>query len=268
MRVTIVTSESNPQIKALAALRTPRGRRGADTFLIEGFRVVAEAARAGLAFKRLVLQNEVIESDRARDLFKTGAADNALVLKVPRGIIRRLALAETPQGVVAEVQRPATPPLRDLLHGLCVGCEAIQDPRNLGLLARTAHAAGATGMVLGPGSADPFHPQAVSAAAGSLFHVPVVIGADMADTTRSARKNNMAVWATAAHGGTALPEAVRGLDTDDLLLVFGNEGAGLSPELEEMADTRVTIPMPGGAESLNIAVAAAVILFAVTSRGA
>jgi TrmH family RNA methyltransferase len=266
MKVTIVTSADNPQVRDMASLLTARGRRKGGTFLAEGFMVIEEAVRAGLIPVRLAVQNEVIESDRMRALLKLPGVDAAPVLKVPRGIVKKLSAVETPQGVVAEIRRPD--PLRrgtQRCAGLAVACECIQDPRNLGLLARAAHAAGACTLFLGPGSTDPFHAHAVNGSAGSVFHLNIVANADMDELLSEMRAEGTEVWAAAASGGEPLPRAVAAAG-DRMLLLLGNEGAGLSPALQARADRLVSIPMPGGAESLNIAVSAAVILFAFVMK--
>ena len=260
MNVLIVTSESNPQIREMAALLTPRGRRGTDYFIAEGFRVVREAALAGLPIERLAVQNEFIEDDRVRELLKMERLQTMPVLKVPRMLIKMLSSVETPQGIVAQIRRPHAQPAEPPADALSIACELIQDPRNLGMLARAAHAAGVKHIYLGDGSVDFLHPQAVNSSAGSLFHIQTHTGQEMKPLVTAARKSGVKIWATAAEGGTPLPDAAKN-STGGVMLLFGNEGAGLSPELQKLADTRITIPMPGGAESLNIAVAAAVIMF-------
>jgi len=261
MNVTIVTSAGNPQIKEMASLLTPRGRRNSGTFLTDGFKVVEEAVHAGLTIVRMAVQNEVIESDRMRTLLKMPGVDSTPVLKVPRGLIKKLSTVESPQGIVAEIKRP------DALHrgsapctGLAVACECIQDPRNLGLLLRSAHAAGACTVFLGPGSVDPYHAHTISGSAGSVFHLSVVSNVNMQELIQEMKAEGTEVWATAAAGGEPLPQAVAAAG-GRMLLLLGNEGMGLSPDLQKRADRMVSIPMPGGAESLNIAVSAAVVLF-------
>jgi len=261
VNITIVTSENNPQLKEMTVLLTHKGRKNSEFFLVEGFRVVREAALAGLSFARLAIRDDMIETDRARELLKMPHLKDIQVLKVPRGLLKKLSSMETPQGVVAQVRRPAATPVEAPSQGLSVACEMIQDPRNLGMLLRTAHAAGAKPVFLGEGSVDRLHPTAVSASAGSIFHVPVCPGANMEELVLGAKKNGVEVWATAASGGEELPKAAAETGGKGVMLLFGNEGAGLSPALMKLASRRVSIPMPGGAESLNIAVASAVILF-------
>ena len=264
MKVTIVTSETNPQIHNMAALLTSRGRKKSDTFLVEGFRAIAEAARAGLAFERVAVQSEMIENEAALELWREPALRDVPVLKTPRGIIKKLSLMDTPQGIVAEVRRPETqqPPVGP---GMFIACECLQDPRNLGLLVRTAHAAGAVGVFLGEGSVDPWHPLAIQTSMGSIFHVPVVAGAQMVKLLKDAKKKGVTVWAAAACDGSPLTDVLANAP-GSLLVVFGNEGAGLSGDIEKHTDAAISIPMPGGAESLNIAVAAAVFMFSLSMK--
>ena len=265
MNIQIVTSDNNPQIREMAVLLTPRGRKKSGTFLVEGFKVVREAALAGLPIKRLAVQNEVIESDRTRELLKMEQLKDVQVLKVPRVLIKKLSTVETPQGIVAEIKRPEAVPAEPPVTGVSLACECIQDPRNLGMLVRTAHAAGVRHVFLGHGSVDSLHPHVINSSAGSIFHVAVQTECEMPELLKAAKKKGAEVWATAAAGGEALPQAAAGAG-GGIVLLFGNEGAGLSPELKKIADRRVTIPMPGGAESLNIAAAAAVIMFYVLMK--
>jgi TrmH family RNA methyltransferase len=265
MNILIVTSDNNPQVKEMAALLTARGRRKSGTFLVEGFKVVREAVLAGLPVRRLAVQNEVIESDRTRELLRMEQLKNVQVMKVPRVLIKKLSAVETPQGIVAEVKRPEAAPAEPPETGVSLACECIQDPRNLGMLVRTAHAAGVKHVFLGQGSVDSLHPHVVNSSAGSIFHVAVHPDCAMPELLKAAKKKGAEIWATAATGGEPLQKAAAGA-TGGIVLLFGNEGAGLSPELLKMADRRVTIPMPGGAESLNIAAAAAVMMFYILMK--
>ncbi|WP_238385219.1 TrmH family RNA methyltransferase [Nesterenkonia muleiensis] len=138
----------------------------------------------------------------------------------------------------------------------------LQDPGNVGTLIRTADAAGAGAVVLGPGTADPWSPKVVRSAVGSHFHLPVFAGIDPEQLTRFARDNGIQVLAADGSGDTALD----GLDQEALrtptLWLLGNEAHGLSPEQKALADTRISIPLYGQAESLNVAVAGALCLYA------
>ena len=202
------------------------------------------------------------------EVFAT-AAGAALVPEAPGGMVtlvddRALAALSdsvTPAGVVA-VCRFVDVPLDDLLRHSSpplVICADVRDPGNAGTIVRTADAVGAGGVVFAGQSVDPYNPKTVRATVGSLFHLPVSVVPDAAAAVTAARRAGMDVLAADGAGEVDLFEA------GDLLAapawLFGNEAWGLAPELAELADHRVRIPIAGRAESLNLATAAALCLF-------
>lgn len=175
--------------------------------------------------------------------------------------LKALTDAVTPDGVLA-VCRLLDVPLRDALVGGTVAiCASVNDPGNAGTVIRCADAAGAGGVVLAGESVDVHNAKTVRASAGSVFHVPVSLGVSAEETIAAARAAGYQVLATEAGGDVDLFAA------GDLLArptawLFGNEAHGLSPDLVALADARVSIPIHGRAESLNLSTAAALCLYA------
>jgi TrmH family RNA methyltransferase len=171
----------------------------------------------------------------------------------------------TPQGIVAvcgfldvSAARALTPPPR-----LSALLYEVNDPGNAGTVLRTADAAGATVVVFGNGSVDPYNGKCVRASAGSLFHPAVVRGGDIAATVQALRDAGVRVLAADGGGEVDLDDQFdRGLLAGPTAWLFGNEARGLPAEIAGLADARVRIPIHGGAESLNLAAAAAVCLYA------
>lgn len=171
----------------------------------------------------------------------------------------------TPQGVVAvcEFLDVDVSAILESRPRLLAACASVRDPGNAGTVIRCADAAGAQGVVMAGESVDAYNGKAVRASAGSLFHLPLAVEADPADVVRRAGEAGLLVLATSSDGELDLDDAV-----DDRLLarptawLFGNEAHGLAPELAGLADHRVRIPIHGRAESLNLATAAAVCLYA------
>jgi TrmH family RNA methyltransferase len=166
---------------------------------------------------------------------------------------------ESPQGAVALAVQPRFE-LEDVFasEGPVVLMETVQDPGNVGTIIRAADGAGATGAVAKPGTAEPYAPKALRASMGSAFRLPVARRVKLAEAVGAARAHGYVVMATAASG------RVRYTDEDlrrPFLLLVGNEGAGLSPEALAAADRVISIPLAAAVESLNAAVAAAVVLF-------
>ena len=177
------------------------------------------------------------------------------------------SLSETvhPQGLVA-VCRALHEPFTDLLArrpGLLAVCVDVRDPGNAGTVIRCADAAGADGVLLTGSSVDPYNGKAVRASAGSLFHLPLALEPGTADALGALRDAGVSVLATAGDGELELDDALDdGLLEQPTAWVFGNEAAGLPDDLAALADHRVRIPIHGRAESLNLATAAAVCLYA------
>lgn len=245
-----ITSVRNPRIRALTELHRSRGRREAGRHLAEGPKVVTEALRAGLVV-------EVLGTSEALDAFEV-AADVPVTI-VSEHVLERLADARTPQGVVAVVRTPVSDLTTLEGPGLVVVLVALGDPGNVGTIVRTADAAGARAVVLTDGTADPFGPKVVRAAAGSTYHLPVVAGVSIDEVLATCRRGGRGV---AALDGRA-ERSVFGLDGDEpLALLLGNEAHGLPDDVVDRADLTAAVPLRGGAESLNVAAAAAVAIYA------
>ena len=181
---------------------------------------------------------------------------------VPEHILASISQVKTPQGIAAVVELPAEIELQTLGDRVIL-LENVQDPGNVGTVLRTADAAGFSACVLTPGCADPFSPKALRATMGSIFRVPCAQASSAAEAAETMKKQGYAVLATTLDGNdffkrSPLPPKV--------CVMIGNEGAGLTPEACAVATHRYSLPMRGGAESLNAAVAAAVFMYELTNR--
>ncbi len=235
-------------------IRRARGSK-AGAALLEGPHLVCAALAAGLELQCLLATEDFIASPAGAEL-AAALPRPALLIHPP--LLRELTDSGTPRGVVAVVHLPR--PALDLLPaapGLYVYAEGLQDPGNLGALARSCEAAGAQGLVLGPGCVTLTHPRALRGSAGSLLRLPLARAtAGELEHHLSAHQPQWAALAT--RGGedlyaTELPPT--------LLLALGAEGAGLPEDLERRAESKLTIPIATPVESLNATVAAAVVMF-------
>ena len=257
-------SRENPLYKRLRALK----ERGADKelCLLEGPKLVLEALAAGIAVV------EAATSPRAEASPAGAAALSALrgrevpVRRLAAELFSSLSEAETSQGVLALARRPAFDEAR-LFRAtpLVLVVEGVQNPGNLGGLLRTAEAAGASGALLAAGSADPFSWKALRGSMGSAFRLPHRTGLSIDRALDAVQARGLAVFATAADGESRYDEAdLRG----PLALVVGSEGRGLSPAVRARAAARLRVPLAAPVESLNVGVAAALVLFeAARQRG-
>lgn len=236
-----------------------RGRRAAaGRFLIDGIRLVEEALTAGAPVEQLLVTPGA-SSPRLAALLEAARSRGIPLVEVAPHVLEAVSGVDTPQGVVAVVRHLAVA-LDEALGRpdlLLLIADRIQDPGNLGTMIRTADAAGASGVAVTPGTVDPTNPKAARAAMGSLFHLPV---AEM--------EPDRLLAALSAHGARLLAADAAGTvsarDADytrPLAIAVGNEGEGLSPTWVEKADQVVRIPLWGRAESLNVAVAAGILLY-------
>lgn len=262
-------SPRHPRVAAVRRLKAKASlRRAAGRFVLEGVRLVRDALEAGAVLEELFVRADLAGDggsearDAVAELVDQARSRGAFVAFCGPRAIAALCDTEQPQGVVAVVQAPPRRPEAWQKTGsLALLVDGVQDPGNVGSLIRTAAAAGADGVVLGPDSADPFGPKAVRAAAGALFRVSVERVRGPGELDDLAARLERATWAVAAlvpRGGVAYHRA-------DLLgrlaLVVGSEGHGVREALLGRCSLKLTIPMAAGVESLNVAAAAAVVLF-------
>jgi TrmH family RNA methyltransferase len=256
-----VSSRHNPRLREAARLlASSRDRRKANRCVLEGEHLVAVyCERVGAPETLVVTEEALANASLAALVARVSAAD---VLVVPRAAFAELATLPAEIGVLAVVAPPAPDPAPP--GGFCLLLEDIQDPGNAGSMLRSAAAAGARQVYLSKGCAFAWAPRVLRAGQGAHFHLAIHEDVDLPAWARAYRKGGGHVAATVARGGEALFGAKLGRR---VALAVGNEGAGLSPALLAEADVRVTIPMPGGVESLNAAAAAAVALFDCVRRG-
>lgn len=248
-----LTSTKNPRVRAAAALARRRERRDRGRHLVEGLHPVSEALAAG------VVDEIFVTAERQADLFGQAGVDAEVVVHlVPDHVLAAVADASTPQGVVA-VARSVTSPLFEVVGtGPLLILDGLADPGNVGTTIRTADAVGAAGVVVTDGSADPFGPKAVRAAAGSTYHLPLVVEVTLIEVLDACR----AVGQPSFGLDTAGRRSVFDLgDHGPAALVLGSEAHGLREPT--LVHETVRIPMAGRAESLNVAAAAAVAAYAV-----
>ena len=260
----MITSPHNAGVAAARALRARSRREEARRFLVEGPSPVAEAIRAGAAHDVFV----TTERGGALPEPPAAVAPALRVHEVSPAVMKRLAATVAPQGPVA-VCGFVDAPLASLVleAGPLVVLIEVRDPGNLGTIVRTADAAGAAGVVVSAKSVDVYNEKAVRASAGSIFHLPIVREAEPGVVLSALRERGVAILAAAADGQHDLyDDRVAQLLGGPVALVLGNEARGLGAAIRAQADATVRIPMGGRAESLNLAAAAAVLLFESARR--
>lgn len=244
-------------ITQIRNLQRRKARKRSGLAVAEGVRVGEEALDAGLAIRGALATPEAGEQPRTADLLQRLAEHAVPVEQVGRAEFERLADTDTPQGVLLLVELPRAR-LEDIAPGAgrpVLVLDGVQDPGNVGTLIRTAFALGAAGAILLTGTADPANPKVVRSAMGASFRLPMAPAQD-GEFRKWVEQQGVALWVAAGDGvpveRVEVPERVA--------LVVGNEGAGARPLLRELAAQQVAVPLAGGAESLNVSVAAGIIL--------
>jgi TrmH family RNA methyltransferase len=262
-----ITSRQNPAVRAfrdLADHPDPAGVR----LLLDGTHLVRDAAEAGVDFEMVGVAASHQEQGTEAGLLAAVLADRGVeVLTVPDSLFGAISPVRSPSGIVAIGRRPAAA-ANDVLGGpspLVIVVADVQDPGNVGAVIRVAEAAGATGAVVSGASANPFSWKALRGGMGSSLRLPTSVAASVSQVVADIRKARLHTVAAVARGGVE-PDAVAW--DGGVALLVGGEGPGLSDELIAASDERVTIPMAPRVESLNVSVAAAILLYAARRQRA
>jgi TrmH family RNA methyltransferase len=261
----LVAASAN-QLRSTRRLSRRKERDSRGEFLAEGPQAVREALRAPGRVALLLVDGAAVA--RHASLISQARAVGVEARSVSDADLAGLTDTVTPQGVVAVCRRldVAVEQILASAPSLLVCCAQVRDPGNAGTVIRCADAFGAGGVLLSAGSVDPYNPKCVRASAGSLFHLPLAVGADLAGTADLARERGYQVLAADAASELELPElAASGALARPTLWVLGNEAWGLPAADRAVADRVVSVPIYGAAESLNLATAAAVCLYATAT---
>lgn len=242
-----IQSDKNPQVKQWKKLLTRKERDKSGLFLVEGFHLVEEA------LTKIEDVEEIILSEKTE--LPPGLDYGSIpVTVVTDEISRQLADTETTQGIFA-VCRQSKQTLTKGKSYLLI--DSVQDPGNLGTMIRTADAAGIDAVIVGKGSVDMYNPKVLRSAQGSHFHLPVLSG-DLSSLIDELQAENIPVYGTALENGVVYTEASSG---EAFALLVGNEGSGVNKELLAKTTQNLYIPIFGQSESLNVAVAAGILLY-------
>ncbi len=253
MEIHQITSARNEKVKRWRKLSTRKGREEFGSILIEGEKLLKEAVCAGWQARSVIVSDEGIQG-----LEHLSHLDGVSVYAVYPSIFSQLVDTQTPQGIAAEVMVPvnrAGYQIRGEKPVLLL--DAIQDPGNLGAILRTAEAAGVGDVWLGAGTVDPYNPKVVRSAMGSLFRSRIR-RVDLREAIPELKEQGYWVVGTnpraeRVHFDCHYPKRTA--------ILLGNEGRGISAEIDSLVDDRVRIPMPGQVESLNVSVTAGILLF-------
>ncbi|WP_077621039.1 TrmH family RNA methyltransferase [Bacillus sinesaloumensis] len=243
-----IESSKNPQIKQWKKLHTKKEREKTGLFIIEGFHLVEEALKSDVLIQELIISE-------ATDIPTSWSVDDISITIVTEKIMQDLSDTDTSQGVAAICEQYSTNTSGKFSRLLLI--DAVQDPGNLGTMIRTADAAGIDAVVIGDGSVDVYNSKVIRSTQGSIFHIPILKG-NLHETIMRVQQEGIKVYGTSLKNAIDYKETTVG---DSFALIVGNEGNGVNTEFLEKTDQNLYIPIYGKSESLNVAVAAGILLY-------
>jgi TrmH family RNA methyltransferase len=265
----VISSAANPLIKRVRLLADRKHRRREGAFVVQGIQPVWQAVEAGADIETLIVAPDLLRPPAATAMVFDQEQQGLPVARVSADLFTRIADRDGPAGLAAIVRARPVPlaGLAATAGSVFVALHEVGNPGNLGTIIRTASAAGAAGVVLIGPATDPYDPAAVKASMGALFDVPVAVAATGTEFLAWAADQRVTVLAAALGGERTLWAAEF---APPLAILLGSEGEGLPASLLDRIDPaagqRVRIPMTGTAESLNLAVAAGILLYEVRRR--
>lgn len=262
-----VRSPANDRVKLLRGLSAAPVRRRTGLTLIEGITLIREALDSGVSFATAAYDEDAAGSAGVAELAALLRKRGVEVWPAEHRVFKRMAQTETPQGILAAVRIPGTPAevaigdaiarARATNDALVVLMDGVQDPGNAGTIVRSADVFGVSCVIFGGPSADPYNPKVLRASMGSVFHLPCVAVAD----ATAAAESLLAAGFRLHYGDARAENPVYSVDLSGLvLIVAGNEAAGVSPSLRALGSA-VAVPMCGMAESLNVSMALTAMLY-------
>ncbi|WML54261.1 RNA methyltransferase [Neobacillus sp. PS3-12] len=249
-----IQSVKNPQVKQWKKLLTKKERDKTGTFLIEGFHLIEEALKQP---EQII---EIIVSDKIELPPRLDFGSNSITT-VTDEISKELSDTETPQGIYAICRETVDQTYVEKANSLLL-IDAVQDPGNLGTMIRTADAAGIDAVIVGYGSVDIYNSKVLRSAQGSHFHLPIVRG-NLEEWIETLKKRNIPVYGTALENAKTYTEIA---PQEEFALIVGNEGSGMNKDLLAKTTSNLYIPIYGQSESLNVAVAAGILLYYLKKR--
>jgi TrmH family RNA methyltransferase len=257
----MITSKGNTQVKDIRLLKQAKYRQARGEYFIEGVRLVEEALRQGMPVRKIAYSPRLEKIERGAELLSLARKriPDAEWLYLSDEVLGTLSDTENHQGILAVLEKKERSG-KDLWQreGMILLFYELQDPGNLGAIFRLADAGGAAGLIFSKGTIDPYSPKVVRASMGSLFRVPFLENQDLPDCLKKLWSQGYQTWATAIRGQPSFWEVDFSRPT---AVLFGQEGAGLPEELMRAADGLFTIPMASRVDSLNVAMAAGLVIY-------
>lgn len=252
----VISSKENEMIKHIKRLKDKKYRDQYGEYIIEGFKMLEEAIEEKSYIKSVFICDECIKTEEVPKQLLYEIAKYPCY-SVSEKLFKQLTQVASPQGILAIMEKRNIESQIDYKQDIMIALDGIQDPGNLGTILRTLDSVGITQVLVSNKTADCFNPKVVRSTMGAVFRVKVIVCKDLTKTLQEAKKHKFKIVIT-------LPKAentIYDMGYIKKVLVIGNEANGVSKEIEEISDEKVTIPMLGKAESLNASVATGIILY-------
>lgn len=251
-----ITSKENEFIKHVKKLKDKKYRDINNEYVIEGIKLVEEAVQERALIKQIILcddceKNEAIPKDVMYEIAKYEC------IYVTQKIFKYLSEVQTPQGILAVIEKTNANTQMDYTQDLIVALNDIQDPGNLGAILRTVDSIGLTQILVSKGTADAYNPKVVRSTMGAIFRVKIIECEDLKQTLKEIKKHKFKIMVSSLQTESTIYD----VDYHKKVVIIGNEANGVEREIQEFADEKIKIPMLGRTESLNASVATGIILY-------
>ncbi|NLN48320.1 MAG: RNA methyltransferase [Clostridiales bacterium] len=256
----IIQSNKNKYFKHVKSLLVKKYRDLTNQYLIEGTKIIKEAMSYNAKIHMLLFSSEQSDNKEISDIVEMMDYNKVSVYQVDKSIFKEISDTDTPQGIIGVLEKPLYEVKdiydKDFLREIVL--DEVSDPGNLGTIIRTADACNYDLVLLSKGCVDLYNGKSLRATMGSLFHLPILVNANVKQIINELKNRSIAVYGANAHKGDALYDIRFDNRT---AIVIGNESTGLSNDSLESIESMIRIPMPGKAESLNASVAASIIMY-------
>ena len=252
----VITSKDNEFVKHVKKLKEKKYRDQSQEFIIEGIKLVKEAIEEKANIKQIIICDNCEDSGIIpKDLMYEIAKYNCVY--VTENILKTMSDVNAPQGIMAIIERNNSEKNIDYSQDIIVALDDIQDPGNLGTILRTVDSIGLNQILVSKGTADCYNPKVVRSTMGAIFRIKIIECEDLEQTLKETQKNNFKLIVSSLQTNNSLYD----INFDKKVIIIGNEANGVEPQIQEMANEKIKIPMLGKTESLNASVATGISLY-------
>ena len=252
----VITSKDNELVKHIRKLKDKKYRDESNEFIIEGTNLIEEAVKEKAKIKKVIICEDTTKTYEMPTNIRLEIAKYECIY-VSEKIFNLITQVTNPQGIMAIVEKTAKEDEIDYTQDLIVMLDDIQDPGNLGTILRTIDSIGLKQIIVSKETADAFNPKVVRSTMGAIFRIKIIESENLIDTIKNIKKNHFKLIVTSLQTDNTIYD----INYNKKIIVIGNEGNGVSKEIQDMADEKIKIPMLGKTESLNASVATGIVLY-------